>query len=311
MADPEEMPRFGVRIGAVVVPIQVRSMNAALRNSLWNLMRELIPSDELGSRDRSRRIVEVLTVNVLRYAAEGIDTAWPRAWLAARVQEAEWYTVYELLEFTATSIKLFSPEPKGIKQEVFHNIANAVLRRENAGYRFVNGILTEVTSSADIAAIEKAIRDAESHGFGPVREHIRQALELLGKRPEPDNRNAIKEAISAVEAAANLIHGDKKRTLDPVLDLLEASLNLHPAFKSALSKLYGYTSDDSGIRHALMEEASVNDADARFFIIACSGFVSWLIEKADQAGLLKPKTPHDFIPAVFGLAGDRSRAQCL
>jgi len=77
-------------------------------------------------------------------------------------------------------------------------------------------------------------------------------------------------------------------TLDPALDLLDKRLKLHRAFKDALSKLYGYTSDDSGIRHALMDEPTVDSADARFFIVACSAFVSWLIVKADQAGLLNP-----------------------
>jgi hypothetical protein len=257
-------------------------------------MRDLIPPDTLQlGVPKSRPAVELLTVNVLRWPVEEIDGRSPRRWLYARVQEIDWFTVYELVEFMANHLDRFLTAPANAQvrnQTAFRDMVNRILERENAGCRFVADDLTEVTSPTEIQAIEKAMKAAESHGFGAVQTHIKQALQLLGKRPEPDLRNAIKEAILAVEAAAKLIQGDKKQTLDPVLDLLGQRLKLHPAFKSALSKLYGYTSDDSGIRHALLEEATVDDADARFFIVACSVFVSWLIEKADQASLLKSES---------------------
>ena len=56
----------------------------------------------------------------------------------------------------------------------------------------------------------------------------------------------------------------------------------------AFRKLYGYTSDEKGIRHSLLEEtASVAEEDARFMIVACSAFLNLLIVKADKANLLK------------------------
>jgi hypothetical protein len=56
----------------------------------------------------------------------------------------------------------------------------------------------------------------------------------------------------------------------------------------AFRKLYGYTSDEKGIRHSLLEEAAkVHAEDARFMIVACSAFVNLLFVKADKAGLLK------------------------
>jgi AbiJ N-terminal domain 4 len=234
----------------------------------------------------STEVVQRIARNVLSVAIEEIERRHPRQWLYQQVQGMPWHTVYDLLEFMADGVEEFTYG--GVNSNAFQTHSNDLLKLENAGYRFVAGKLTEVTSPADIESIERALRDAESHGFSAVHTHIKQALDLLGKRPEPDYRNAIKEAISAVESAANLIQTGKKRTLDPVLDLLEKRLKLHRAFKDALSKLYGFTSDDSGIRHALMYEPTVDDADTRFFIVACSAFVSWLIVKADQAGLIKP-----------------------
>ena len=56
----------------------------------------------------------------------------------------------------------------------------------------------------------------------------------------------------------------------------------------AFRRLYGYASNEKGIRHALLEEtANVAEEDARFMIVACSAFVNLLSVKADSAGLLK------------------------
>ena len=55
---------------------------------------------------------------------------------------------------------------------------------------------------------------------------------------------------------------------------------MHAALRQALEKLYGYTSDEKGVRHALLDEATVDEADARFMMVACSAFVTYLICRA-------------------------------
>ena len=44
----------------------------------------------------------------------------------------------------------------------------------------------------------------------------------------------------------------------------------------AFSQLYGYTNDASGIRHSLTDEATISYADAKFMLVTCSAFVSYL-----------------------------------
>jgi hypothetical protein len=45
--------------------------------------------------------------------------------------------------------------------------------------------------------------------------------------------------------------------------------------------LYGYSSDEEGVRHALVfkEEAQVDEADALFMLGACASFVSYLLAR--------------------------------
>jgi hypothetical protein len=58
------------------------------------------------------------------------------------------------------------------------------------------------------------------------------------------------------------------------------SRTLHPALAEGLSKLYGWTSDAEGIRHALMDEPSLSFAEAKYMLVSCSAFVNYLTAKA-------------------------------
>jgi hypothetical protein len=115
--------------------------------------------------------------------------------------------------------------------------------------------------------------------------HIQTALDLFSKRPDPDYRNAIKEAISAIESIALQMSGKKGAGLGHALGALERKAPLHGALRSAFDKLYGYTSDESGIRHAMIEDSKVGFEEAKYMIVACSAFVNYLAAKAEKAGL--------------------------
>ena len=53
---------------------------------------------------------------------------------------------------------------------------------------------------------------------------------------------------------------------------------MHKALKEAFCKLYGYASDEGGIRHAEgMFESNVSFEDAKYFLVSCCAFVNYLI----------------------------------
>jgi hypothetical protein len=70
-------------------------------------------------------------------------------------------------------------------------------------------------------------------------------------------------------------------SLAGALQRLESKANIHPALKRSFTSLYGFTSDEKGIRHPLLEggAANVDETDAIFMIGACAAFVSYLINK--------------------------------
>ena len=141
------------------------------------------------------------------------------------------------------------------------------------GYRFVNGVLCRVVGEEEIKAIESAINESPD----AVAEQLNKALLAFADREHPNYANSVKEAISAVESQCCILTGDPKASLGEALKKLESTgVKIHPALNKALHQLYGYTSDDPGIRHGSIETANVDAALAQFMLVTCSAFVNYL-----------------------------------
>ena len=136
-------------------------------------------------------------------------------------------------------------------------------------------------------SMQKAFRVLKSGMFAGARSHLRKSAECIN---EGDLAGSIRESIHAVESVARRLDPDAAKTLEPALDALsEKKVPLHGAFKKGIENLYGYTSNERGIRHSLLEEqANVDMNDAVFMFGACTSFAAYLVNKARKAGLLEP-----------------------
>ena len=47
----------------------------------------------------------------------------------------------------------------------------------------------------------------------------------------------------------------------------------------SLEKIYFYTNSEGGLRHSLLDESKVDQADAKFMLVSCSAFVNYIISK--------------------------------
>ena len=187
----------------------------------------------------------------------------------------EWWEAYDFLEFTIKSIH--QHWAKDLKK-----LLNSYLERENAAYRIVGNEVIEITDENEISEIESAL----AKNTKTISLHLQRSLELISDKQSPDYRNSIKEAISAVEAACRMVSGDEKATLGAALKKIDSAQSIHPAFREALSKLYGYTSDGEGIRHSLTENTNAPSyADSKFMLVASSAFVNFLWTKSAENGI--------------------------
>lgn len=133
-------------------------------------------------------------------------------------------------------------------------------------------------------AVRAGIETLHENKMDGAASHLRKASE--GMR-SGDYGDSIRESIHAVESVARLIDPEAKKTLGPALDSLErAGLLKHTALKDAFKKLYGYTSDEQGIRHSLVDQSSADvDLDEALFMFgACASFAAYLATKSELLG---------------------------
>ena len=280
----EEAMKFSQRYGYTPVKsaVQLESIDEELRNSLWSVLK-LRYWDIVQWNDEILNARRLLT----NYGNEHIFAFCQRLWMDffkkpldtlpndfdevyGRLRkfffECKWYELYDFIEFVAQE------HPDERRNAECAHAVNIFLEREVAAYRFVEGRVVQITEAEEIDAIESAVAGKK----GPVREHLDRALQLLSDRRAPDYRNSIKESISAVEALARSSSGSDKGTLGELLKQLGRIHAVHPALEAAFTKLYGYTSDAKGIRHALLDEDRVTFEEAKFMLVACSAFVNYV-----------------------------------
>jgi len=180
--------------------------------------------------------------------------------------QLEWNKVYDFLEF------LISVNAYDQNKNNFIDKLNQVFIDERAPYKIIDGLVVPLVSEIEVAGVEKAIEGK----YAAVSGHIKKALELYRKRPTADYENSIKESISAVEALARIILKKPSATLGHLAD----QLNIHPAFRDAIKKLYGWTSDEGGIRHSdNNKKLNVDEKEARYMLVQCSALVNYIISQ--------------------------------
>lgn len=262
--------KFSQRMGFTQPPRELKldEMTPDLRNSLWN--------ETLGWREwrvNEGKIYYSIWKNFLKQPVDqmrvregfrGIDYSYVRQDLRDEFFVWPAFKVYDFLEFLVAY-----NEYNGTLDDAI----NEVLETERSPYRVIAKKIVPITNAQEKDAVEAAV---VSHQY--AGEHIKIALSHLSNRPNPDYRNSIKESISAVESAAGVITGEKD-TLGKLLKILETKHQLPNTLKIAFDKLYGYTSDENGLRHGLFGDSKVDAADARFFLVICSAFVNYLMSK--------------------------------
>ena len=278
--------KFSQRIGKtpVKLAIQIESIDQDLRIALWNGLQiyffDMVQNPWIN-QSRFNLFFKLLWKDFFKRPLDNLDNHYPTTY--GRIREDffkfKWFEVYDFVEYLAAA------PSAPVDLDSFAQYVNSVLEQELAGYRLVDGLITPIADATQIDQVHDAIQTARALGLSGVESHLHRAIQLFSDRKTPDYRNTIKEAISAVESLAKLIAADPKADLAKALKALSANLDMHQGFRNGLLALYGYTSDEQGIRHALLDRNPVDADDARFMLVACSVLVHFLTTKAQKAGI--------------------------
>lgn len=184
--------------------------------------------------------------------------------LEVELKKSSWDGVYSYIEFLFSNLSDY-------EKPAFSQKINIILVEEGAQYRFEEGQIVSLMTQIEVDETVKA-QNVKSN----ASTHINKAIELFNIRPNPDYSNSIKESISAVEAIAREITGNDSATLSDAVK----KLNLHPALQLGIEKIYAWTSDEGGIRHAVKsDDIEHGEAEARYMLVLCSSLVNFMNEK--------------------------------
>ena len=266
--------------------LQLKEMSPELRARLWSVFHKLLAEvrqkSYSGVEDELEgQLVDVLYDWYVIRCCEPDDEFVPsyEYWLnelKSLFVEGHYTKVFGFLQW----VLRHESKPYGLDLGV-----DEALRESRAVYAlFDNDTIVPIGSDAERETLVRAFADVAASEFHGARVHLRNAgSELTAGNYGP----SIRESIHAVEAVARVLEPGAN-TLAPALSKLEKSLRIHPALRNGFGNLYGFTSDEKGIRHALLDQpvAQVDETDALYMLGSCAAFVSYLINRARQAGLL-------------------------
>ena len=265
-------------------PLKIEEISDRARARLWSLLYGYVDSESKRSED------------IWDYGVYRVSGSW-RAIL--RFLHVEHYEC-ALDEFD-DSMRKFTDEYKqkfrsGRFNEVF-DLLLAIMRHPECPEGFIRLVsvafkesrlayvvdtsspvtIYPATTREEGEAILQATADLSNAGLSGAVNHLRKAADCIRQGDPP---GAVRESIHAVESTARTFDPSAK-TLGPALRSLEEAGGLHPALKRAFSNLYGFTSDEQGIRHALIDspQANVGQDEAVFMLGACASFSSFLARK--------------------------------
>ena len=281
-------------------PMQLEKLSDDLRREIWSLVyrffeRFYYVSDSMGLLGKSKPDVDGeiwgLVVNIFgkfyKLPQDEISSSFEYVMqfhFKETILHAKFNKVLDFIEIVANypcrSYRLSNPKEQliGTTQHQFEKHAAAYwMDTSSRPFQFYPR-----SSKEQGEATHQAIKTLRASGMEGASTHLRQAAKHIHAQQYGDS---IADSIHAVESVACVINQRANATLGQALDSLEkAKLLKHPALKEAFKKLYGYTSNEPGIRHALLDKDSsdVGLHEAMFMFGACASFAAYLVNKHRQ-----------------------------
>lgn len=260
--------------------IQNECISDELRRRIWNLFYQCeikeggLSSKRLGQTLTGAQTIEEKIIDRMGFLINAHGKKGQTAQDVLEMQILRFFNWYEVYDFIDVHLSFLDEDEKNSRISRY----NELLEQEKSGYRIVAGEVAPITNKSEIETIEQAANT----DYPSVNHHIQKAISLYADIKSPDYENSIKESISAVEAICSIITGitGKEATLgNTIKHLKDRGLHIHKSMESSFSSLYGYTSDENGIRHGGIDFTNAPAEDAKYMLVSCSAFVNYLIEK--------------------------------
>ena len=297
MSDAEDQRKweltFSQEQGVLPLPkqLELNELSTQLRTKLWTTVYIAIngSSEPLYSHTKLDKNVRLLCFKIhtefFIRPADSFSTNNKKNMepLKNFILIEEWHDVLSLIQFMLR---------KSYSQYITSNLFLLLKKRVAsdlhscyAAYTLVDDgrTIAPAATSEEADALKRTFDDLQANNFEGAKLHLTQSIEALNKG---DFAASVRESVHAVESVARRIDGAAS-TLTPALKRLASAQHIHPALAQGYEKIYGYTSDEGGVRHAsLSGEIAVEQEDALYMLGSCAAFVSYMIVKARRAGIV-------------------------
>jgi len=267
-----------------------------LRNSLWNLLFRVVSSTDFSKIAWTT----VLRGACLAFFREPIDELpladndASRLALKGRFFALPEHRVYDLYEF------LLSDDRAGLKEvdrKLIRRGVNELLEREGASVRLYRDRFRPFQGALEfdeMAAVEEAVLLFD---LAAARRHLDTAHAYLSRRPEPEFRGALREAVLAVAAVALEVARRDAREGDAPPRLVVGSVahaanaagipaDLLPGIEALLRRAHGLSGLPAGPEEgdAPREPEPVDPREARLLVVFASSLVAYLLGRKEDTG---------------------------
>lgn len=203
---------------------------------------------------------------------------YPNIWMEVQqlMYGCDWFRVYDVVEAVYAQIARNDHVYGRGHASQFEAAINSFFVEEGIGWQLAKGqIVTRGDEAFETVVTEAQARLQES-GRPTAAKHIKDALECLSRRPEPNVSGAVYHAMGSLECVARDVAGNPKATLGEILkrfpDLLPKPLD------TALSQVWGYASNEA--RH-VQEGREISRKEAELVVGLSATVSTYLSGKAN------------------------------
>lgn len=186
---------------------------------------------------------------------------YPNVWDEVNylITECTWFKVYDIVEEFHAAL---ARDPDHAQK--FADRLNQFFCENGIGWELQNGSITFRGSEVFSESTRDAVTALTETGRSTAADEIREALQDISRRPQPDTTGAIQHVIAGLESVARAVVGQSNRTLGQLV----SELDLPRPLDTAVEKLWGYASDRA--RH-IREGQTVDTAEAELVVsVACA-----------------------------------------
>lgn len=268
-------------------------LSQKLRMDFWNkVYNEFEKSEEFDYFDLSEMILKDCFTNFFGKEAVKYSAKGSLSLIRNTILSGEVHNVFDLIEHLLEKFDQNSSLNDKQKTGFFPFLwyTKETFERFPSAYMLIHDgnrhIFTPQGHPEEDESLKQAFQNTED--FPGARNHLAEGILKLREGKYCDS---IRESIHSLESLGKLVSGKKGATLPKALNEMKRDGFVPKLILDSLDKLYAYTSNEPGLRHAkINENSSVKYSEAHFMIVTCSAYLNYIIAKYEESKKQNSKT---------------------